>query len=68
MFDVCWVRTHLGVVFGDVFQVFGVFGWVSRKMDQMSKNLGNCKGLTPWHSDPMQRCRPMPRRGMPRRG
>ena len=37
-------------------------------MDQMSKNLGNCKGPTPRRSDPMQWPRPTPRRGMPRRG
>ena len=37
MFGFGWVRTHLGVVFGDAFGVFKVFGWISRKMGEMSK-------------------------------
>ena len=48
-----------------IYEFSFVFGWISREMDQMSKNLGNCGGLTPRHSDPMQRRRPTPRRGMP---
>ena len=37
MFGFGWVRTHLGVVFGDAFGVFEVFGCIFGKMDEMSK-------------------------------
>ena len=39
-----WVRIHLGVVFGDAFGVFEVFGWVFRKMDKMIKKFGQFQG------------------------
>ena len=44
MFGFGWVRTHLGVVFGDTFGVFEVFGKISGKMKEMSKNLGKFSG------------------------
>ena len=38
MFGFGWVRTHLGVVFGDA---FGVFCWISGKRDEISKIWAN---------------------------
>ena len=44
---------HLGVVFGDAFLLFWAFGWISGKMDKISKSK-QFRGPTPWHRDPMQ--------------
>ena len=38
MFGFDWVMNHLGVVFGDTFGLFGVFGWISGKMAEISKS------------------------------
>ena len=32
---------------------FGVFGWISRKMDEINKS-GQFRGSTPWHRGPTQ--------------
>ena len=37
MFGFGCIRTHLGVVFDDALDYFGVFGWVSGKVDQIRK-------------------------------
>ena len=65
MFGFGWVRTHLGVVFGDVYGFFWVFELDFWKNGPNEQNLGNCGGPTPRRSDPTQRRRPTPRRGMP---
>ena len=57
------IRTQLGVVFGDVFGLFWVFSLISRKMDEISKNLGKLQGPTSRRRDPTQQRRPTPRRG-----
>ena len=46
---------HLVVVFCDAFGLFWVFGWISRKMDEISKS-GQFRGPTPRSRDPMQQC------------
>ena len=48
---------------------FGVFSWISGKMDEISKSR-KFRGPTPRHRDPTQQRRSTPRRGMstPRRG
>ena len=65
-----WVRTHLGVIFCDVFGLFWGFLLDLWKNGLNQQNLGNFKGPTPRHRDPTQQRRSMPRRGMstPRRG
>ena len=40
MFDFGWVRTHLGVVFDDVFGLFWVISWIFGKGEEIIKNLG----------------------------
>ena len=37
MFGFDWVRTHLGVVFSDVLDYFGVFGKIYGKRDEINK-------------------------------
>ena len=39
------------------------FGWISRKMEEISKS-GQFQGPTSWHRDPTQQRKSMPRRGM----
>ena len=41
---------------------FGVFGWISRKGDEISKS-GQFRGPTPRRSDLTQQCRSTPQRG-----
>ena len=48
-----WVMNHLGVVFGDTFGLFWVFGWISGKMDKISK-FGQFRGPKSWSRDPTQ--------------
>ena len=55
-----WVMNHLGVVFGDAFGLFWVFGWIYGKMTKLA-NLGNFRGPTPRHRDPTQQRKSMPR-------
>ena len=43
---------------------FGVFGWISRKMDEINKS-GLFRGPTLRCKDPTQQHRSKPRRGMP---
>ena len=43
---------------------FGVFGWISGKMDEISK-FGHFRGPTPRRRDPTLQHRSTPRRGMP---
>ena len=33
-----WVMNHLGVVFDDAFGLFWVFGWISKKRDEISQS------------------------------
>ena len=49
-----WVMNHLGVVFGDAFRFFGVFGWIYGKMDEIIK-FGQFRDPTPRRRDPTQR-------------
>ena len=42
---------------------FGVFGWISRKMDEINK-IGQFRGPSPRRRDPTQQRKSMPRRGM----
>ena len=44
---------HLGVIFDDAFGLFWVFGWISGKMDEISKSR-QFPGPTLWCRDPMQ--------------
>ena len=73
MFGFGWVRTHLGVVFYDAFVVFEVFGWISGKMDEMSKTLASSRvlrhGVVTLHSNvgPRQGVACPRRRATPRR-
>ena len=39
MFGFGWVRTHLGVVFGEAFGLFWSFGLISGKRDEIRENL-----------------------------
>ena len=64
MFELDWVRTHLGVVFGDVFGLFWVISWISERGTKISKNLGKIEGLTSRRRDPSPQRRSTPRRGM----
>ena len=50
-----WVMNHLGVVFDDAFGLFWVFGWISGKIDEISKS-GQFRGPTPRRKDPTQWC------------
>ena len=61
MFGFGWVRTHLGDVFLESIRVFIlIFGWISGKMDEISKS-----GVpTLRRMDPTQQHRSTPRRGM----
>ena len=52
MFGFGWVRTHLGdVFFWRVYEFSFDFGWISGKMDEISKS-GQFRGPTPWRRDP----------------
>ena len=64
-----WVMNHLRVVFGDVFLLFWVFGWIYGKMDKISKS-GQFRGPMLRRRDPTQQRKSTPRCGMPtsRRG
>ena len=42
MFYFGWVRTHLRVVFGDVFGLFWVLSWISEKRNKNHQNLEIC--------------------------
>ena len=64
MFGFGWVRTHLGVVFGDSFGLLWGFWLDFKKKGTKSTNLGKFRGSTPRRRDPMQQRRSMPRRGM----
>ena len=48
-----WVINHLGVVFSDAFGLLWVFGWISRKRDEICKS-GQFRGFMPRRRDPMQ--------------
>ena len=54
MFGFGWVRTHLGVVFGDAFGFFLGFWMDFGKRDEISKSR-QFRGPTPRHRDPTQR-------------
>ena len=41
MFGFGWVRTHLGVVFGEAFRLFWSFGLISGKRDKIYKIRAN---------------------------
>ena len=41
MFGFGWVMNYLIVVFGDVLDYFGVFGWISGKRDEIIKIWAN---------------------------
>ena len=53
----------MGVVFDDACDYFGVFSWISGKMDEFSKSR-KFRGPTLRRKDPTQQRRSMPRRGM----
>ena len=63
-----WVRTHLGVVFGDACGLFWGFYWISRKKDEINKIWAHFKVLR--HNVEMPRRSVGPRQGVacPRRG
>ena len=52
MFGFGWVRTHLGVVFGDAFGLFWGFWLDLWKCGQNEKNLGNFGSPTLRRRDP----------------
>ena len=52
MFGFGWVRTHLGVVFGDAFGLFWGSWLDFWKKEKNQQNLGNFRGLTPRCKDP----------------
>ena len=64
MFGFDWVRTHLGVVFGDAFGLFLGFWLYFWKNGRNQQNLGNFWGPTPRRRDPTQQHRSTLRRGM----
>ena len=68
MFGFGWVRTHLGVVFGDAFGLFWGFGWIYGKSDEISKIWANFRVLH--HDVGIPRSSVGPRQGVacPRHG
>ena len=70
MFAFGWVRTCLGLVFGDAFGLFWGFWLDFWKNGRNQQNLAKFGGPMPLLRDPTQKRRSMPRRGTstPRRG
>ena len=52
MFGFAWVRTHLGVILNDALGVFKSFGLISKKNEEIIKNLGKIGGPSPQQRDP----------------
>ena len=52
MFGFGWIRTHLGVVFGEAFGLFWSFGLISGKNGRDKQNLGKIRGLTSRRREP----------------
>ena len=64
MFGFGWVRTHLGVVFGEAFGLFWNLGLIFGKKGRNQQNLAKFRVLRHDVGIPAQQCKPTLRRGM----